>query len=46
MAKRKVTPWDKWSFNAAWIIALILALGLAFGQAWAAFGVWSLILVL
>ena len=46
MVKRKVTPWDKWAFNAAWILALVLALGLAFEQQWASFGVWSLILVL
>jgi hypothetical protein len=46
MAKKKVTPWDKWSFNAAWIIALILALGLAFTQTWAQADIWTLILVI
>ncbi len=45
MPKKKVTPWDKWSFNAAWIISLILALSLSFGQPWASYGVWSIILV-
>jgi hypothetical protein len=46
MPKKKVTPWDKWSFNAAWIVSLILALGLSFGQPWASYGVWSIILVI
>jgi hypothetical protein len=41
-----ITPWDKWSFNAAWIIALILALGVSFGQVWASYGIWSIILVI
>jgi len=43
--KKKATPWDKWSFNAAWVIALALTLGLAFNQLWASNSVWSLILV-
>ena len=31
----KATPWDKWAFNAAWVIAIILALGGLANQAWA-----------
>jgi|APSaa5957512576_1039674.scaffolds.fasta_scaffold89038_2 hypothetical protein len=45
-AKKKATPWDKWSFNAAWVISLALALGLVFSQGWAGNSVWSLILVI
>ena len=44
--KKIATPWDKWSFNAAWIIALVLALGISFGQTWASYGIWSIILVI
>ena len=46
MPKKKATPWDKWSFNAAWIIAIVLALGISFSQAWASSAIWSLILVI
>ena len=44
MAK-KSTPWDTWAFNLSWIIALIVALGGAAGQAWAGLAWWTLILV-
>jgi len=30
----KATPWDKWAFTAAWVIAVILALGGLANQAW------------
>ena len=48
---KKVEPakemhWDKFSFNAAWIISLIMAFGVVFGQGWAYFGIWSIILVI
>ena len=44
--RKKSTPWDKWSFNAAWIISIVLALGIAFGQDWSTYGIWSMILVI
>lgn len=50
--KRKATPkkkkssWDKWSFNLAWIIAIILAIGGSTGGAWVTMPFWSLVLVI
>ena len=41
----KATPWDKYAFNAAWIIAAVLALGFAAGQAWTTEAWWTLLLV-
>jgi len=44
--KKKMTPWDKWSFNAAWIISLVLAISIAFNQLWASSTIWALVLVI
>ncbi len=44
--KRRTTPWDKWSFNLAWILAIILALGGAFGGRWVTIPFWTLLLVI
>ncbi len=38
--------WKKWVFNIAWILAVILALGGAFGGAWVTMPFWSLVLVI
>lgn len=46
MPKKNKTPWDKWAFNAAWILAIVLAIFLSFGQAWAMNSTWSLILII
>jgi hypothetical protein len=47
MAKRKArTPWDKWSFNIAWILAVLLALGSSFGLEFTSYAWWSIILVI
>lgn len=43
--KRGRTPWDKYSFNLAWILAVLLALGGSLGMAFAGYAWWSLILV-
>lgn len=44
--KKGKTPWDKWSFNLAWILAILLALGGAFGLAFTSYAWWSLIMVI
>lgn len=46
MAKKGRTPWDRWSFNLAWILAVLLALGNAFGLGFTSYAWWSLILVI
>ena len=42
----KATPWDKWAFTAAWVIASILALGGLAGQAWVGATWWGLVFVI
>jgi len=48
MVKKKKSSgtWDKWAFNLAWIIAVVLALFGALGEAWVTMPIWSLILVI
>ncbi|MFH1376389.1 MAG: hypothetical protein ABIH25_02025 [Candidatus Woesearchaeota archaeon] len=46
MAKKGRTPWDKWSFNLAWILAVLLALGGSFGLAFTSGSWWPLILLI
>ena len=43
---RKRTPWDRYSFNLAWILSILLALGGLAGMAFAGYAWWSLILVI
>ncbi len=42
---KKISSWDKRTFNAAWIISLVLAFGVSMGQDWASYGFWTIILV-
>lgn len=44
--KKNGASWDKWSFNIAWVLALLLALGGSFGLGFTSYAWWSLILVI
>jgi hypothetical protein len=44
--KKSQNAWDKWAFNLAWILAVVLALGGALSGRWVTMPFWTLILVI
>jgi len=44
--KKTQFAWDKWAFNLAWILAIVLALGGVLGAGWVVMPFWTLAFVI